>query len=208
MNNIFFTPQNKGQIKIGDYYYKDGTLSHEYQKEKECIGIVFSISGTFKFPNGSVVALKDAKNADENNLHLWRNTQDRADNELVNKKNKEIENRKEELKTDYNGFFYCEHITDEEYVAINIAKSFPVELSKEKTSGWYLPSSGQMYQITHRFVNNKNFEEQESILNLADIYMVSQAQEAVCPLCLNLIEKEYRHGKAEETFLIRPVFSF
>lgn len=208
MNNVFFTPKNGEQIKIGDYYYKDGTLSHEYQKEKECIGIVFSISGTFKFPNGSVVALKDAKNADENNLHLWRNTQGCADNELVNKRNKEIGNHKEELKTDYGGFFYCEHITDEEYVAINIAKSFPVELSEEKTSGWYLPSSGQMYQITHRFVNNKKFEEQESILNLAETYMVSQVKEVVFPLCLNLREKEYGYGKVEETFLIRPIFSF
>lgn len=208
MNNVFFTPKNGEQIKIGDYYYKDGTLSHEYQKEKECIGIVFSISGTFKFPNGSVVALKDAKNADENNLHLWRNTQGRANNELVNKKNKEIGNHKEELKTDYGGFFYCEHITDEEYVAINIAKSFPVELPEEQTSGWYLPSSGQMYQIAQHFIDKNNLNTQKILLNLADTYMVSQAKETVFPLYLDLKEKRYMYGKAENSFLIRPVFTF
>lgn len=207
MNNVFFTPENREQIRIGDYYYEDGTLSHEYQKEKECIGIVFSISGTFKFQNGSVVALRDAKNVDGNNSHLWRNIQNCTDDEYANKK-KSIENHTEELRTDYGGFFYCEHISDEEYVAINMAKTFPVELPEGQTSGWYLPSSGQMYQIAHRFVNNKNFEEQESILNLAETYMVSQVKEAVFPLCLNLREKEYEYGKAEATFLIRPIFSF
>ena len=32
--NDFFTTESKERIRIGDYYYNDGTLSHEYQKTK------------------------------------------------------------------------------------------------------------------------------------------------------------------------------
>lgn len=198
--NIFFSHKCKQQIKIGDYFYKDGTLSHEYQNTKECIGIIFSRSNLFKYPNWSVVALTDA--IDNNNLHLWyeNNNIDNQDVKIV--RNQEI------LKKDYGGLFYVENNFNKEYNAIQVARNYPIDIPMDKTSGWYLPSSGQMWQIARHFYNNNNFVEQSSILNLADVYMVSQAREIINPLFLDLNEQKFSCGKINDRFLVRPVFSF
>lgn len=210
IKDVFFTPESKEKITVGDYYYRDGTLSHKYQEIKECLGIVFNTGnsiGIDQYPYGSVVALSDAKK-DSNLLHLWRNVMGNITASSVKDKNDRIEYIIENLRTDYGGLFYSQSIVDDEYIAINIAKNFHIELPAGKTSGWYLPSSGQMWQIAHRFVNNDNYEEQKTILNLADKYMVSQVREGIYPLTFNIKKKDFKYEEVDRTFLIRPVFSF
>lgn len=209
IKDVFFYPESKERIRIGDYYYDDGTLSHKYQKSKECIGIVFSTDTLEKdkYSHGYVVALSDAKK-DSNLLHLWRNFMNKNSTSSLKEKNANIEHIKNISRIDYGGLFNSQNIVDDEYIAINIAKNFHIELPAGKTSGWYLPSSGQMWQIAHRFVNNDNYEKQKTILNLADKYMISQDRAEIYPLTFDLKEKEFKYEEVDRTFLIRPVFSF
>ena len=65
-----------------------------------------------------------------------------------------------------------------------------------------------MWQIANRFIHNDEFVEQKSMLNLADKYMVSQPQETICPLCLDLKERVFSYDNTDKRFLVRPVFSF
>lgn len=200
--------ENIEKIRIGDYFYEDGTFSHEYQEEKKCIGIVFSPGNTFDYPNWNIVALTDAKNQNGNNIHLWRSINNNFDALLIAEKNKKIEYNNERFRFDYGGFSYSQNNFGSEYEAIKCAREYPVNIPLHKTSGWYLPSSGQMWQIAHRFIHNDEFVEQKSMLNLADKYMVSQPQETICPLCLDLLEREFSFGNTDERFIVRPVFSF
>lgn len=209
IKEIFFYPESKERIRIGDYYYNDGTLSHEYQDSKECLGVVFStdIIEIDKYSHGYVVALYDAKK-ESNLLHLWRDVMGNISASSVKDKNDRIKCIIENLRTDYGGLFYSQGIVDDGYIAINIAKNFHVELPAEKTSGWYLPSSGQMWQIAHRFVSGDNYEKQKTILNLADEYMVSQDRKEIYPLTFDLKKKNFKYKEVDRIFLIRPVFSF
>ena len=206
--STFFTSENRNQIQIGDYYYADNTLSHEYQNEKECIGIVFSIrSNNFEYSNGSVVSLKDAKDQYNNFLHLWCNVEDNNDEDFIRNINKSLESDSDQLKSDHGGWFYSKNYTVE-YIAIDAARKHLVELSERKTTGWYMPSSGQMWDIAHHFTDNDKFEEQISLLNLLDMYIVSQPKEKKHPLCLDFQEKKFFYKKTYEKFLVRPVFDF
>ena len=65
-----------------------------------------------------------------------------------------------------------------------------------------------MWQIANRLFHNDEFVVQNSLLNLADKYIVSQPREIVCPLCLDLKERQFSYGNTDERFLVRPVFSF
>lgn len=210
--NDFFTTESKERIRIGDYYYNDGTLSHEYQKTKKCIGIVFCtkpfLFGEGDFLHGSVVALEDANDGNGNLLHLWCRGVDNVDTLLLRTKNKQIDFIRKTLIEDYGGLFYTKNLFDVDYEAVNAARNFSVNLPDGKTSGWYLPSSGQMWQIANRFFHNDEFVVQKSLLNLADKYIVSQPREIVCPLCLDLKERQFSYGNTDERFLVRPVFSF
>lgn len=209
IKEIFFYPESEERIRIGDYYYNDGTLSHEYQDSKECLGVVFStdIIEKDKYSHGYVVALYDVRK-ESNILHLWRNVMGNITSSFVKDKNDRIEYIIENLRTDYGGLFNSQSNVDDEYIAINIAKNFHIELPVGKTSGWYLPSSGQMWQIAHRFVSSDNYEKQKTILNLADKYMVSQDRTEIYPLTIDLKKKDFKYEEVDRTFLIRPVFSF
>ena len=45
------------------------------------------------------------------------------------------------------------------------------------------------------------------ILNLADVYMVSQPRERIYPLCIDLKDRKFMFEKADYKSLVRPVFS-
>lgn len=53
-------------VQIGDYYFADGTISHELSEKKQCIGVVFSLKTTDierakGWTHGQIVALVDAE---------------------------------------------------------------------------------------------------------------------------------------------------
>ena len=45
------------------------------------------------------------------------------------------------------------------------------------------------------------------ILNLADVYMVSQPRERKYPLCIDLKDRKFMFENADYKSLVRPVFS-
>ena len=111
------------------------------------------------------------------------------------------------LEKDYGGLFYVENNFNKEYNAIQVARNYPIDIPMDKTSGWYLPSSGQMWQIACHFYKNNDYVEQSSILNLADEYMVSQPREREYPLCIDLKDRKFMFKNADYKSLVRPVFS-
>lgn len=61
-------------LKIGDYYYSDGTFSSHLDKSKTCVGVVFSLETTgiekaHGWTHGQIVALEDAE--DECGSCVW-----------------------------------------------------------------------------------------------------------------------------------------
>lgn len=207
----FFTPEDEEKIRIGDYYYKDDTLSHEYTNEKECIGVVFSVCvGTEEkeqYPHGYVVALNDVT-ISNNSLYLWYNREKGGNKTSMQCPNMDFITKL--LIEDKGGYFYSKSIPedDDKYEAIHAARNYPVELSEYRASGWYLPSSGQMYEIAHRFIDKKEYEEQSDLLNLSGEYMVSQLNDEIYPLYINMRDLKFQYGKPEEGFLVRTIFSF
>lgn len=207
----FFTPEDKKEIRIGDYYYKDGTLSHEYTKEKECIGVVFSLNVATEekeqYPHGYVVALSDVT-ISGNSLYLWYNREKGEDKRTLQCSNMDLITKL--LVEDRGGYFYSKSIFENEdkYEAVHAARNYPVELPENRTSGWYLPSSGQMYEIAHRFIKKIGYEEQPDLLDLSEKYMVSQLKDEICPLYINMRNFKFGYDKPEHPFSIRSIFSF
>lgn len=152
--------------KVGDYYYSDGTYSSELNSEKTPIGIVFYVGhhpydmsdysdtgiGQAKC-KGYVVALKDATSS----YCMWG----------VGTKSLGLippggSDEMSSLKEDWNGYINTQKIISEvggtEYLAPDREEGYPATYyavmdydSKVKSpscsSGWFLPSIGQMLAV-------------------------------------------------------------
>lgn len=148
-------------VKVGDYYYADGTWSSTYTNNASnpCIGIVFQTDPSrigakekealaakgVTTPHGLVMAVKNAADT------KW-NTGETVDiSGLTNCVTKE------DCNADINGLYnyttvlsYAERNGKlDNYTAFKAVKEYTVT-APEKTTGWYLPSVGQWYDF---FVN-------------------------------------------------------
>ena len=149
-------------VKVGDFYYADGTWSSTYTNNASnpCIGIVFQTDPSrigakekealaakgITTPHGLVIALKKAAT-----YKHW-NTGETADIPgLTNC------TTPDEYNADINGLYnyttvlsYAERNSKlNNYTAFKAVKEYAVTAPK-KTTGWYLPSVGQLYDF---FVN-------------------------------------------------------
>lgn len=162
------------ELKFGDYYYSDGTTSDgglrgiyvdgslrmaavkpAPEADKTVIGIVFQTDparigdaekkalrekGGVVVPRGLVMALK---NADE--LSMWGPFE--SDEELPNCVTKE------DVNNDISGYGNCELIRQtrddfDRYFAFTAADDYNKTCpAPETTTGWYLPASGQLYDM-------------------------------------------------------------
>ena len=129
-------------LKIGDYYYSDGSFSTQLDQSKTCVGIVFSLETTAEekkhgWTHGQIVALEDAGGGKRyvwglgellitSYVHEWR-----------------------DAKKDKDGYLYSNsiYVSGIKYEAFAAARKFSALLPSEKTSGWYLPSVGQWVEI-------------------------------------------------------------
>ena len=129
-------------LKIGDYYYSDGSFSTHLDQLKTCVGIVFSLETTAEekkhgWTHGQIVALEDAGGGKRyvwglgellitSYVHEWR-----------------------DAKKDKDGYLYSNsiYVSGIKYEAFAAARKFSALLPSEKTSGWYLPSVGQWVEI-------------------------------------------------------------
>lgn len=129
-------------LKIGDYYYSDGTFSSQLDKSKICVGVVFSLETTgieeaHGWTHGQIVALEDAGNGQK---YRWGSA-----GNLPAPHN--LKNGVGALR-DYNGYLYAHsgYTNGEDFEAFNIARHCSI-LLPECTSSWYLPSLGQWKDI-------------------------------------------------------------
>ena len=161
------------QVKVGDYYYSDGTCSTTLVSYKTCIGIVFkagegtgdkasNYSGMSQI-RGYVVALQDASTAQGG----WgiRLTDVDGINNTHNEKNEEISANKA---VNYDGYSNTaavrklseygttninKPVENTQYWAFKVASDYkPIANNTEFTaptssSGWYLPSYQQLVDI-------------------------------------------------------------
>lgn len=129
-------------LKIGDYYYSDGTFSSQLDKSKTCVGVVFSLETTeiekaYGWTHGQIVALEDAGNGQK---YRWGTVGKLPAPHTFVDKCAALQDR--------NGYLYTHsnYIDKADFEAFNIARHYSV-LLPECTSGWYLPSLGQWRNV-------------------------------------------------------------
>lgn len=145
------------EAKVGDYYYSDGTWSTTLDENKTCIGIVFQtdlsrIGAKEKevlaakgvaVPHGLVMAVKNIS------------TQNRGwSSEIYNFPELTDCVTKEECAADINGLYNYTTVIDyaeqngklDSYPVFRDIKNYSVA-TPVKTTGWYMPSIGQLYDF-------------------------------------------------------------
>ena len=158
--------QEEQKPETGDYFYSDGTWSSELDMSKTVLGIVFVPSperfGEAEkqagYTNGLVIALKNAAESiswSKNNIDIpeIENTyRDAFYNDLSGLHNTNtVWARDDYSETEYRAFAA---------VAAWNSEDSPYK-APENTSGWFLPSSGQMYDMFHCLGNLEGLEEAE-----------------------------------------------
>lgn len=174
-------------VKIGDFYYEDGTFSHKLLNFKKCVGIVFDLkTSEFEKQNGWthgwIVALSDANHGEYSKWGVLENLSTPFDDIKYNREENSA------ACIDWKGYEYLQKIKSthdlENFPAFDIACKYPVKLPIGKTSGWYLPSLGQLHSILVSFMSSGNIklngdiyftEESDYLkyLNLKDAYWSS-----------------------------------
>lgn len=147
---------------VGDYYYADGTWSNTYSSDTSnpCIGIVFKVGagagdnvGNYNFffmdntIHGYVVALNDANdNAGAWGIRLTNVDGLTDERSYVNKYDGYSNTAIVRLLKAYKSTDVNIPKADSQYWAFKVASGYSA-ISPANTSGWYLPSIGQLNDI-------------------------------------------------------------
>ena len=151
-NNIYTYNLSK-PVYIGDYYYSDGTwgtIAEHSNSTASPIGIIFSNSTStidkgYNWTHGYAMALQNAGSI--STTYQWYIS------DSSNPTGTYI-NGVDDIMSDKDGYTHSGYLQASEYAAGNAAKSY-IARDRNKnavdaslgTSGWYLPSSGQWYDI-------------------------------------------------------------
>lgn len=156
-----------GVPQIGDYYFSDGTFASQHIAGKRCVGVIFSLNTTEVekgkgWTHGHIVALKDAE------LDVWREEKYGPFNllsrmaiqrttalkwgpltQLPTPHNSYQEGISKKCRKDRDGYVYTNSgfVDGDEYEAFRAVAKFPAGLPKGQTSGWYVPTMGQMAEL-------------------------------------------------------------
>lgn len=168
--------------QIGDYYYTDGTYSHEKDSSKTVAGIVFSTETTdveksHGWTHGQIVATRFAR------YMVWRTEKYGLFNLKERSVRRETDffkwgpslvlpnphtcfSQKEThlMREDKDGYIYTYSglTNDESYELFNAARNYPTPLPKGKTSGWYVPAVGQIIDMFENIIGQKIVWEDEN----------------------------------------------
>ena len=136
-------------VKVGDFFYADGTWGSTLDGNKTCIGLVFSTVTSQKdkdrgWRNGYVIALKNT-----GEVVKWSTT---GANSGIFITNVNIANSNMDGYAETQAIF---NLNDYEsncpaFAAVSSFNADPNE-KLEDTSGWYIPSSGQWYAFIQNF---------------------------------------------------------
>lgn len=138
--------------QIGDYYYTDGTYSHEKDPSKTVAGIVFSTETTeveksHGWTHGQIVATRFARG-----FLKW------GPNKILPHPHKCFsQNETYQIRNDRDGYVYTySGLTNHEsYELFNAARNYPTPLPMGKTSGWYVPAVGQIIDMFENMIEKK-----------------------------------------------------
>ena len=138
--------EDYSEVRIGDYFYEDGSISHEIAKGKEIVGMVFSLETSEEekkhgWTHGQIIALHDASLCVTNNQHWGIPT-----NEIMQIA---VQSPKQNKKYD-NGYEISHKeciVNNEDFSPFYIASKYYVPLPFGLTSGWYLPSISQWWKL-------------------------------------------------------------
>lgn len=159
ISQIFFSDYDKAEI--GDYFYIDGTLSHQKSEQKKAVGVVFTLETTDEekkhgWIHGQIIALE---NCTEKSV-CWYN-QSRVENRCLSSYVENNHLDKHEWKKaikDKDGYKYSNLdsvINDSNYSAFAATKVFNRVYSLPMTSGWYLPTIGQWNDVIENLFKTK-----------------------------------------------------
>lgn len=144
----------KRAIAVGDYYYADGSIYPGTSSEPlsdNCVGIIFNTTTTQSeqaagFIHGQVLALE---NINGTSYCKWsQSTGAPYENNVA----ANDDTGKASILTSFDGYMKTNAMVDENYTAIKTVR----EMNPGGTTGWYLPSAGQLVQI---FANLAEMEE-------------------------------------------------
>ncbi|WP_337788743.1 fimbrillin family protein [Phocaeicola plebeius] len=141
------------ELKVGDYYYADGSIwpGDLGNVPAGCIGIIFSTEtsdtdkNTHSWKNGYVIALENTSGTLGTDYSQWASSSDVTLSGNTLAKNGDL--------TDMDGYTasYSEALS--EITAVAEAKAYSVALP-ENTSGWYLPSAAQLATVLNNLYTN------------------------------------------------------
>lgn len=152
-NSKFLTDYSK--VKIGDYFYTDGTYSHSLEKTKKAIGVVFSLETSKKdqargYNHGYIIALNDAKKGQCYWGPIMENIPSIPDCSLYNDKDPLfLENDLDGLTYSNNSVLYKSPKSSFLYLR-NVSR-----IHKTKTSEWFVPAVGQWIVFLQNLCNVK-----------------------------------------------------
>lgn len=140
--------------RIGDYFYEDGSISHERVKGKKIVGMVFSLETSEEqkkhgWTHGQIIALEDA-DLRLTKFRSWGIPSDKIFQYAIRKP------YYIHLEDDGYQISHTECIiNDEEFAPFYVAANYAAPLPFGITSGWHLPSANQWlilytYTMKHR----------------------------------------------------------
>ena len=151
--------------QIGDYYYTDGTYSHEKDPNKTVAGIVFSTETTeveksHGWTHGQIVATRFASlevirtenygflNLQERQVRTFTDNLQFCHADTLPLPYPVYELSDGKIRNDRNGYIYtqCQKNISDEFELFNAALKYHVPLPKT-TSGWYVPAMGQILDM-------------------------------------------------------------
>lgn len=143
--------EDYSEVRIGDYFYEDGSISHEIAKGKEIVGMVFSLETSEEekkqgWIHGQIIAMHDASLCVTNNQSWGVPT-----NEIMQFA---VQSPQKYNKND-NGYEISHReciVNNEDFSPFYVASKYFVQLPFGLTSGWYLPSVSQwrkLYENMH-----------------------------------------------------------
>lgn len=157
-------------LEVGDYYYSDGSIypygnqddnDKSYPVKDGCIGVIYDVEnandtdGTNSWNHGYVLALSDAGSSQWGGATVQENIQ--AWNDILDDEKKDTSGNPTYTDDDkavfdailsrYDGYASSVRLLSSEGSkdALNMAKSYSKQAPAIISSGWYLPSIGQIY---------------------------------------------------------------
>ena len=198
------------ELKIGDWYYEDGSFSRMKSDLKKCVGVVFSLNTSplersEGWTHGLIVAIKSVKERE------WGDSDDELPYPHTHYGTKDMENLEKapSLFNDYQTEFL---LRDSNITAFKAAKKCRLPLPEKRTSGWFLPSITQLKQIVCNLPGDIINRISMSGDNLWWSSSQSNASEA-CYIYISVHDDStvyYSFGISKKQFprMIRPVAAF